>query len=246
MSVTITKELQDMLFSALADAKKRRHEYLTLEHVLFAMTQDAQGKKILRALGVDLKVLAKDLEQFFGESIDPLPEETEREPQQTPTFQRVLQRAAVQVQSAGKEVIDAGHLLASFFREPSSHAVFLLQKQNVTRLDVLSFISHGTAKVSEDGETVGAGEEPGYEQSDDDDEGAAPKKNALEAFATDLTARAREGKIDPLIGRERELERTVQVLCRRRKNNPIFVGDPGVGKTAIVEGLALRVAEDKV
>jgi ATP-dependent Clp protease ATP-binding subunit ClpA len=247
--VTITKELQEALFSAINDAKRRRHEYLTLEHVLFAMAGDKNSKKILRAVGVELKELQTDLEQFFAENIDPLPEGVEREPQQTPTFQRVLQRAAIQVQSAGKETIDAGHLLASFFREPSSHAVYLLEKQGVTRLDVLEYISHGTSKVSEDGETVGhSDDEAGFEMGGDDEEGASggSKKNALEAFATDLTKRAAEGKIDPLVGRAAELERTVQVLCRRRKNNPIFVGDPGVGKTAIVEGLALRVHEGKV
>jgi ATP-dependent Clp protease ATP-binding subunit ClpA len=246
-AVTITKELQEALFSAINDAKRRRHEYLTLEHVLFAMAGDKHAKKILRAVGADLKELQADLEIFFAENIDPLPEGVEREPQQTPTFQRVLQRAAIQVQSAGKDTIDAGHLLASFFREPSSHAVYLLEKQGVTRLDVLEYISHGTAKVSEDGDSVGQkDDEQGYEISEEEGEAGGGKKSALEAFASDLTKRAQEGKIDPLVGRQNELERTVQVLCRRRKNNPIFVGDPGVGKTAIVEGLALRVAEGKV
>ena len=238
--MALTIELQEVLFAAFKDAERRRHEYLTLEHVLFAMTGDKSAAKVLRALGVDLKELQTDLEVFFAESIDPLPEGFEREPLQTPTFQRVLQRATLQLRAAGKDSVEIGNLIAAFFREPSSHAVFLLEKQGVTRLDVLQYVSHGVGKVREDGEAVGSLDE------EDDETGESTKQNALEAFTTDLTQRAAEGKIDPLIGRQSELERTVQVLSRRRKNNPIFVGDPGVGKTAIVEGLALRIADGKV
>jgi ATP-dependent Clp protease ATP-binding subunit ClpA len=187
------------------------------------MTNDRASGKILRGVGVDLAELRADLEVFFAENIEPLPDKRDWEPQQTPAFQRVLQRATVHVQSAGKDTVDAGHVLASLYREPSSHAVYLLEKQGVSRLDVLEYISHGVTKVSEDGEIVGADDD----DFDIDEDG--PVQNALEAYAVDLTSLAAEGKMDPLIGRETELERTVQVLSRRRKNNPIYVGEAGVG-----------------
>jgi ATP-dependent Clp protease ATP-binding subunit ClpA len=209
-----------------------------LEHVLLAMTQDEHGQTILCALGLDLVLLHADLEQFFAESIDPL--RSERQPKQTPTFNRVLERAARHMSAAGKDSVDIGSLLAAFFLEPSSHAVFLLQKQGVTRLDVLEYVAHGISKVPEDGQAVGAGHDA------DDESDPAGGKDPLEAFAIELVERAKAGELDPLIGRERELDRTIHVLSRRRKNNVIFVGDPGVGKTALVEGLALRIAEGKV
>jgi ATP-dependent Clp protease ATP-binding subunit ClpA len=239
--VQLTKELQEVLYAAFDDARARRHEYLTLEHVLFAMSNDRSASKILRGVGVDLDLLRSDLEVFFAESIDPMPGKREWEPQQTPAFQRVLQRATVHVQSAGKEDVDAGHVLASIYREPASHAVYLLEKQGVSRLDVLEYISHGVTKVSDDGELVGHDEDDFF-----DDEDGPPSKNALETYAVDLTQLAADGRMDPLIGRTTELERTIQVLSRRRKNNPIYVGEAGVGKTAMVEGLAQRIAEGKV
>ncbi|MGE0059487.1 MAG: ATP-dependent Clp protease ATP-binding subunit ClpA, partial [Dehalococcoidia bacterium] len=236
----LTKELQEVLYAAFDDARRRRHEYLTLEHVLFAMTNDRSSSKILRSVGINLDELRNDLELFFAESIDPMPGNREWEPQQTPAFQRVLQRATVHVQSAGKDTVDAGHVLASIYREPASHAVYLLEKQGVSRLDVLEYVSHGVSRVSDDGELVG------HDDEFLDDEDGAPTKNALETYAVDLTQLAAEGRMDPLIGRANELERTIQVLSRRRKNNPIYVGDAGVGKTAMVEGLAQRIAEGKV
>jgi len=177
--VTITKELEATLYLAVHEAKQRRHEYLTVEHVLLAMLNDPVAKKVLVACGANLKQLKGDLEQFFLENVEPLPEGVERDPVQTPTFQRVLERAAMQVESAGKHTIDAGHLLVAFFREPSSHAVYLLEKQSVSRLDVIAYISHGTTKTSEDGEVVGRDpdEEPGYER-EEDGEGQGSKKNA--------------------------------------------------------------------
>jgi ATP-dependent Clp protease ATP-binding subunit ClpA len=234
--VTITKELEETLFASFNDARRRRHEYVTLEHVLYAMTDDDSGRKLLRGLGVNLAQLQAGLEVFFAESIDPLPEGLEYNPQQTPTFERALQRATVQMRAAGKDTVDTGNLLAAFFREPASHTVYLLERQGVTRLAVLEYISHGGDQARE---LAGEG---------DDEEADEPggKKSALETLVTDLTQRAADGKIDPLIGRESEIERTVHVLSRRRKNNPLFVGDPGVGKTAIVEGLALRIVEGKV
>ena len=236
-SVTLTRELQEILYTAFEDARDRRHEYLTLEHVLFAMTGDATASKMLRALGVHLDLLRSDLEAFFAESIDPLPQGVTWEPQQTPTFQRVIQRATTQVRAAGKFDVDAGHLLAAFYREPSSHAVFLLDKQGVTRLDVLDYVSHGIAKGGTTASPAGA----------DDDDGPTPEgEEALESYAIDLTQLAALGKIDPLIGRASELDRMIHVLARRRKNNIVLVGDPGVGKTAMVEGLAQRIVDGVV
>ena len=234
-SVTLTRELQEILYAAFEDARDRRHEYLTLEHVLFAMTGDSAASKMLRGLGVNLDLLRSDLEAFFAESIDPLPQGVTWEPQQTPTFQRVIQRATTQVRAAGKFDVDAGHLLAAFYREPSSHAVFLLDKQGVTRLDVLDFVSHGISK---------GGRAPSPAGADDDEDGPTPEgQEALEAYAIDLTQLAALGKIDPLIGRASELDRMIHVLARRRKNNIVLVGDPGVGKTAMVEGLAQRIVD---
>src|SRR6266702_8694972 len=165
---------------------------------------------------------------------------TDAPPQQTLGFQRVLQRAAAHVQSAGREELDGRDVLVAIFREAESHAAYLLAKQGITRLDVISYISHGIAKVPE------APGQAGEEEAEDDEEGAGPARDPLGAFTVNLVAQAAAGRIDPLIGRGRELERTIHVLCRRRKNNPVFVGDPGVGKTAIVEGLALRIAKGEV
>jgi ATP-dependent Clp protease ATP-binding subunit ClpA len=247
--MTITKELEVTIQFAVEEARRRRHEFLTLEHVLFAMTRDAQAAKILRSCGGDPAKLAADLETFFSE-MDVLPEGTVREPEQTAAFWRVLQRAAMHVQSSGKAHIDVGSLLVAFYREPHSHAVYLLEKQGVTRLDVMRFISHGIVKVSRDEDEdeteteEPAGAEP--EAEGDEDEPAGAPKDPLKAYALNLNERAAQGKIDPLIGRTQELQRTIQVLARRRKNNPIFVGEPGVGKTAIVEGLALGIHEGRV
>ena len=238
----LTNDLQQTLVAAIDQARRRHHEYLTLEHVLFAMTEDENALKVLRALGIDLKTLQTDLEQFFAESIDPLADEAH--PQQTPTFKRVLERAARHLQAAEKDTIDVANLLAAFYLEPASHAVFLLHKQGVSRLDVLEYAAHGISKANATGEPAGQFR-PGYASEDAEDDPKSPQE-ALEAFSIELVERAREGLLDPLIGRQPELERTVHVLSRRRKNNVIFVGDPGVGKTALVEGLALRIAEGKV
>ncbi len=231
------------MIEAFHDAERRRHEYVTLEHILYALTNSPDGRKFLRALGVDLSELQADLEAFFLENLEALPEGVEWEPHQTPTHQRVLQRAAIQMQAAGKSSIDIGHLLAALYREPSSHAVYLLEKQGVRRLDVLEYVSHGISKAGDKEEAFGQGE---HELAGEGDEDEDTRPTTLETLAIDLTQLAANGVLDPLVGRERELERTIQILSRRRKNNPIFVGDPGVGKTAIVEGLAQRIAEAKV
>jgi ATP-dependent Clp protease ATP-binding subunit ClpA len=239
----LSPELQATLQRAVADVRRRRHEYLTLEHLLLSMLEDPTGKDILKKCGGDLEELRVELEDFLEENVDELPEGEESGPDQTLAFQRVLQRAAMHVQGAGRAQMTTGNLLVAMYRERDSHAVYLLEQQGITRFDVVNYISHGVAKV-DGGPVVPRARPAGGAGDDDGDEEQV--KNPLESFCTDLTQRAREGKIDPLIGRADELERMVQVLCRRRKNNPLLIGEPGVGKTALAEGLALRIVEKKV
>jgi ATP-dependent Clp protease ATP-binding subunit ClpA len=236
--VTVTKELQLTLQAAVGEAKKRRHEYVTLEHLLHAMTKDRVASEILLACGADLELLARELEDYLDRTLEALPNRTQ-DPEQTAAFQRVLQRAAWHVQGSGRTELNAGDVLVAITRERGSHAVYLLERQGVRRLDILSYISHGIAK---DG---GAGGDDDAEGEGGDD---APRtvKDPFRTFTVNLVERAAKGLIDPLIGRRMEIERTIQVLCRRRKNNPVFVGEPGVGKTAIVEGLALAIHEKRV
>ncbi len=237
-----SQELKDTLASAFNEALKRHHEFVTLEHVLFALLDDPNGTKIIKACGGELDELRADLDRFFETNMQPLPDGVEQDPQQTLAFQRVFQRAVMHVQSSGRNIMDSSNLLVAFFREHDSYAVYLLQKQGISRLDVVRFISHGIAKVPQEGDSPfeAPGEPPEAAKTEE------PAKNPLEAFASNLNEQAELGRIDPLIGRDTEIERTLQVLCRRRKNNPIFVGDPGVGKTALAEGLALRIHEGKV
>jgi ATP-dependent Clp protease ATP-binding subunit ClpA len=234
----LSRALEASLGLAVREARKRRHEFLTLEHVLWALLHDEAVAEVIRACGGSLPQLLRELEAHLDEQGDILPPGEDRPPQQTLGFQRVLQRAAAHVQSAGREEIDGRNLLAAIFREPESHAAFLLSQQGLTRLDVITYLSHGIPRVP-------AAPDPQPSGDGDDDE-AAPTRDPLASFTVNLVERAAAGKIDPLIGRARELERTVHVLCRRRKNNPVFVGDPGVGKTAIVEGLALRIHRKEV
>jgi ATP-dependent Clp protease ATP-binding subunit ClpA len=235
----LTKELQDTLRRALDVALRGRHEYLLLEHLLLAMADDPRARECLEACGGEVEPLREDLQAWLAENVDPLPEDAEGEPQQTVSFQRVLQRAAMHMRSSGRENIDAGHLLISMFREPESYAVYLLEQQGLNRFDLVNYVSHGISKVpGKEKATMPTGVEPGDDQQATDD--------PLGSFTTELVAKAAEGKIDPLIGRESEIERAIQVLCRRRKNNPVFVGEPGVGKTAIAEGLAVKVHEGDV
>ncbi|NHZ47904.1 ATP-dependent Clp protease ATP-binding subunit ClpA [Nitratidesulfovibrio liaohensis] len=230
----IGRRLEAALTAAVNDVRTRNHEFLTLEHLLYAITGEDAGKHILEAVGVDVKSLRLRLETFFATHLEPLPADTPTEVVQTLGVQRVLQRAIRHMQSAGKGAVEIGDVLAAIFEEDDAYATYFLKSQGVTRLDVLQHISHG-APQGGDGED--GGDADGEVGSAD-----TPRIDALEKFTVDLTARAREGRIDPLIGRVKELERTIQVLARRRKNNPLYVGDPGVGKTAIAEGLALRVA----
>ncbi len=236
--VTVTKELQVTLQNAVAEARRRRHEYVTLEHLLHAMTRDRVASEVLLACGTDLQRLEKDLEDYLDRTLETV--SGPQDPEQTAAFQRVLQRAAWHVQGSGRTELNAGDVLVAITRERGSHAVYLLEKQGVRRLDILSYISHGTGKEGQGGE----GEEPDAEPGDE----GAPRtvRDPFKTFTVNLNQRAAQGLIDPLIGRRGEIERTIQVLCRRRKNNPVFVGDPGVGKTAIVEGLALAIHEKRV
>jgi ATP-dependent Clp protease ATP-binding subunit ClpA len=241
----IAKELQTSFRNALEEARRMRHEYLTLEHLLLALTKDARTREVLKGCGANVKRLQERLETFLEETVERLPEGAEAEPQQTIGVERVLHRAAMHALSAEQKVIDGGDVLVAMFREEESHALYLLQQEGLTRLDLLNFISHGIAK---DGgsSSEGGGEHRHAPAGDDEDGDGDTRKSPLEAYTTLLNAEAKEGRIDPLIGREKELERTIQVLCRRRKNNPLYVGETGVGKTAIAEGLALRIQEDKV
>ncbi len=230
----ISRELELTLTLAVDEARRRRHEFLCLEHVLYALTFDEAVANILRHCGGDIKTLQRDLEKFFKENLEQLPENAEElEPQQTLGFQRVLQRAAAHVQSSGKDVIEGRNLLVALFREENSHALYLLNKQGITRLDVLNYISHGISKTPVEEEDPAS--RTGGEQVDDEDE-PRPVKNPLEAFTSNLVQRAQEGLIDPLIGRDDELERTIHVLCRRRKKVKIYSLDMG----AVLAGTKFR------
>jgi len=237
----LTPELQDTLRRAVDYARSRRHEYILLEHVLLAMCDDPTAAKILRNCGADVDELRGELETYLEDQVATLPEGTDHEPEQTLSFQRVLQRAAMHVEGAGRENMNAGNVLVSLYRERESYAVYLLEQQGVTRFDVVNYISHGISKVGGENGSWDGPRARGVQEGEDEQ-----VKAPLETFTTNLVERAKEGKIDPLIGRDAELERTIQVLCRRRKNNPLFVGEPGVGKTALAEGLALRISEGNV
>lgn len=234
-----TQQLQQTLQRAVADTRERKHEYLTLEHLLLAILDDPTGADIVMRCGGNIEDLREDLEAFVAESFTEV-EELGDGPEQTLAFQRVLQRAAMHVQSAGRKQMTTGNVLVAMFRERDSHAVYLLEKAGVTRFDVVNFISHGVAKSA-------ASVVPRARGADEDDEPTAQGSgDPLESFCVDLNARAKDGKIDPLVGRGEEVERMVQILCRRRKNNPLLIGEPGVGKTALAEGLALRIINGTV
>ena len=235
----ISKELESTLNIALKEAKRRRHEYVSLEHLLYALLQDKDASRAIINCGGDIDRLRKSLDEFFNGQMDALPEGVDQEPHQTLGFHRILQRAVIHAQSAEKKEINGGNLLIAMFREPDSYAVYLLEEQGITRFDVVNYVSHGISKT--------AAEEPAQtEEEQGEEEKPSKRQNPLKAFAVDLVEKARQGNIDPLIGRDDEIERTIHVLCRRRKNNPIYVGDPGVGKTALAEGLALKIHAGEV
>jgi ATP-dependent Clp protease ATP-binding subunit ClpA len=224
------------------EAVSRRHAYITLEHLLYALAHDDDGERILAACGVDLPKLRRDLDAYLSDAIEQAKRGEEREPTQTAAFRRVLQTAVLHVQSAQRPEVQAGDICAAILQQPKTHAAQLLADQGVTRLDVLEYIAHGISKVPAAGGQES--EAPGA-SAGEGDEGSATARDPLSAYCSNLTARARQGLLDPLIGRTDELQRTIEVLCRRRKNNPVFVGEAGVGKTAMAEGLATRLlAED--
>jgi ATP-dependent Clp protease ATP-binding subunit ClpA len=233
--------LELILTVAHREAGARRHTHLTLEHLLYALAHDPEGEQILAAVGVDLRQLRMDLDAYLTRSLEQFSRNRQREPEQTLAFRRVLQTAVLHVQSAGRDEVRSGDVLAALLQEPKSYAAQLLANHGVTRLDILNFVSHGITKVPVPQDE---GADPRTSRPDEDgDVPSGTARNPLQAYAVNLTERAQAGKLDPLIGRTRELQRTIQILCRRRKNNPVFVGEPGVGKTALAEGLALRLLE---
>jgi len=237
-----SNNLEKSLHRALALASEHHHEYATLEHLLLALTEDNDAIALFKACGVDVDLLRQDLASYLDDDLVGLVIEDYEDPKPTAGFQRVIQRALIHVQSSGREEVTGVNVLVAVFSERESHAVYYLQKQDMTRLDAVSYISHGVAKVagmSEARSTRGVEEEPEEAQSEQGDE-------ALKSYCVNLNEKAVNGKIDPLIGRQDEIDRTIQILCRRSKNNPLFVGDPGVGKTAIAEGLARRIVEGDV
>ena len=237
----LSSELEICLNEAFQGAREARHEFMTVEHLLLAIIDTPKVREILRACGADATRLRKELKEFVDQTTPRLKQDDDREVQPTLGFQRVLQRAVFHVQSSGKKEVSVANVLVAIFSEKHSHAAYLLGLQEISRLDVVNFISHGLSK-SEDREQPARAEDPTQVEAERDGEGAS----VLEKYATNLNKLAQEGRIDPLIGRRLEIERTVEILCRRRKNNPLYVGEAGVGKTALVEGLARLIVEGKV
>jgi ATP-dependent Clp protease ATP-binding subunit ClpA len=243
MTAVPSRNLEDTIHRAIDFATERRHEFVTLEHLLLALAEDQDAIAVLRACDVDLDKIREDLSNYLDNDLDYLVSESMSDPRPTEGFNRALQRAMIHVQSSGREEVTGANVLVAIFSERESHAVYFLQEQDMTRFDAVNYISHGIAKVPGLSETRGV---EGAEEA-----AAAERVNrkgteALDAYCVDLNRKAAKGRIDPLIGRQDEVERTIQVLCRRQKNNPLYVGEPGVGKTAIAEGLARRIVNNEV
>ena len=234
----LSKELEVTLNLAFKAAREQRHEFMTVEHLLLALLDNPTAAKVLRACGADLNQLRRQLLDFIRDNSPLLPDDEDRDTQPTLGFQRVLQRAVFHVQSSGKKEVTGANVLVAIFGERESQAVYFLNQQNIARLDVVNCISHGISKIGDDEQ---APDSP--TQSDEEGEHGEGNKTALDQYCVNLNEQARKGKIDPLIGRQDEVERTIQILCRRRKNNPLFVGEAGVGKTAIAEGLAKKIVD---
>ncbi len=234
----IAKPLQKSFEFALNEAARRHHEYVTLEHLLYALLHDLETAEIVRACGGDIAVLKKQLDDFLSRTLEQLPDDTDVQPVLTAMLQRVVQYAQMHAQSSGQKEVDTAQMLAALYQAERSQAVYLLRSQGINKIDVLNFISHGIEKDS------GSTPRPAFVQGDEDSTPAPA--DPLKQYAVNLNERAEKGEIDPLIGRGPELERTIQILCRRRKNNPLFVGEPGVGKTAIAEGLALKIYKHEI
>jgi len=241
----LSSNLEQTLHNALSIANDRQHEFATLEHLLYALTEDQDAMAVLRSCGISITDLKDQLGTYMDNEFSELVNPESEEAKPTTAFQRVLQRAAIHVQSSGRDEVTGANVLVALFSERESHAVYFLQEQDMTRFDAVNYISHGIAKVpgqSDITKSVKGAEE----EAEESDDSVKTGKDALSAYCRDLNEKAREGKIDNLIGRAKEVERTVQILCRRSKNNPLYVGDPGVGKTAIAEGLAKRIIDKDV
>lgn len=237
----LNKELESSLNGAFARARDKRHEFMTVEHLLLALLENDAAREALQACQADIDALRSELDVFIDQTTPLIPENDEtRETQPTLSFQRVLQRAVFHVQSSGRSEVTGANVLVAIFSEQESHAAYLLKKNDISRLDIVNFISHGITKASN------ADDEPSSGSFNSETTEETSTEDRLESFATNLNQIAKQGQIDPLIGRDKELERTIQVLCRRRKNNPLLVGEAGVGKTAIAEGLAWRIVEGQV
>jgi ATP-dependent Clp protease ATP-binding subunit ClpA len=237
----LTRELEETLSFAVDEALRRKHEFVTLEHLLFALLEDAAAREILFHCGAQIDELARALDEYFENVLEKMPTEVKSMPELTSTFQSTISYAVLQAEGSGQGAVDGGNILASLYQAEQSYAVYLLLQQGVTRLDILNYISHGISKIDSS--------EPlpdGVEDDEVDAASAAQRKKPLESFTVELVARAAAGEIDPIVGRLPEIERTIQVLCRRKKNNPLYVGEPGVGKTALAEGLALKISEGDV
>src|ERR671922_1271527 len=242
---TFSRSLEQSLHRALALANERHQEYATLEHLLLALIEDQDAAAVMRACNVDLEVLRRNLVEYIDTELANLATGSDEDSKPTAGFQRVIQRAVIHVQSSGREEVTGANVLVAIFAERESHAAYFLQEQDMTRYDAVNYISHGIAKrpgVSEARPVRGVDEETETKGNED----SKKKGEALETYCVNLNKKARDGKIDPVIGRNAEINRAIQVLCRRQKNNPLFVGDAGVGKTAIAEGLARRIVHGEV
>src|SRR5665213_2666890 len=242
---TFSRSLEQSLHRALALANERHHEYATLEHLLLALIDDQDAAAVMRACNVDTDKLKRNLSSYLESELENLVTDGGEDSKPTAGFQRVIQRAVIHVQSSGREEVTGANVLVAIFAERESHAAYFLQEQDMTRYDAVNYISHGIAKrpgMSEARPVRGSDEENESKSGDEQKK----KVDALDAYCVNLNKKARDGKIDPLIGREAEINRTIQILCRRSKNNPLYVGDPGVGKTAIAEGLARRIVQREV
>src|SRR6201996_2277911 len=239
----LSRNLEKTLHRALAYANERRHEYATLEHLLLSLTEDQDAVAVLRACTVDLDKLRRDLLNYVDNDLASLISSHVEDAKPTASFQRVLQRAAIHVQSSGREEVTGANVLVAMFAERESHAIYFLQEQDMTRFDAVNYISHGIAKAPGRSETRRV---QGADEEERGDKSQKRSHDALDAYCVNLNKKAKSGRIDPLIGREAEVDRTIQILCRLSKNNPLYVGDPGVGKTAIAEGLARRIVEGDV
>ncbi len=237
----LTRELEETLSFAVDEAVKHKHEFVTLEHLLFALLEDTAAREILFNCGAQIEELARALQEYFETQLEKIPADVKTMPELTSTFQSTISYAVLQAEGSGQPAVDGGNILAALYQAEQSYAVYLLLQQGVSRLDILNYISHGISKVDE-GDML-----PDFDLDDDENPfQSGPRKKPLESFCVELVAKAEAGEIDPIVGRTAEIERTIQVLCRRKKNNPLYVGEPGVGKTALAEGLALKISEGNV